>query len=174
MAKSHKSRNWDKKRNKSRSMKGGVITDIAALTLDHGSFTVDGATDDVKDQIAAKYIMDDSVTTEGVGPSLETVKEAFKNATDVNSLAEKLSIAPVTVEEGASTGEIEASMAASIEEMKGTGESTGDMEAPIEASMGEEAKGGKKNKKNKSKKGGKSQKRNKNKKGKQNNSKKRR
>jgi len=185
MAKSHKSRNWDKKRNKSRNMRGGVITDTSALAHDLTAFKEEGADTAT---IAAKYIMDNSPTQEGVGDHIETVEEAFVTAAaadDVDTdaalviLAKKLSLVPPAVVGDEAPPAVvgdEAPPAVVGDEappaVVGDGAPVGEMGEMEE--MEEKKEGGKKNKKNKGKKGGKSQKRNKNKKGKQNNSKKRR
>jgi len=185
MAKSHKSRNWDKKRNKSRNMRGGVITDTSALAHDLTAFKEEGADTAT---IAAKYIMDNSPTQEGVGDHIETVEEAFVTAAaadDVDTdaalviLAKKLSLVPPAVVGDEAPPAVVGDEAppavvgdGAPPAVVGDGAPVGEMGEMEE--MEEKKEGGKKNKKNKGKKGGKSQKRNKNKKGKQNNSKKRR
>jgi len=180
MARSHKNRNWDKKRNRSRNMRGGAVTQanldelqtkLASITKFPDGSEYKGVTFVLtlsEPENKNEMVINDA-NYQTVMDDLATLSTDEKNENDESSLDALLNEA-TPVDDSATPADDSATPADGVTPaVVGDGAST-----VAEGSTEEKKEGGKKNKKNKSKKGGKSQKRNKNKKGKQNNSKKRR
>ena len=166
MAKSHKSRTWDKKRNgRSRSMKGGAVTD--------------GQLIEINALLASKVLSDEYFgktkavfeASDPIEPTELVVSDFDKVLTELNALP-GVPDAPPVLESSRSNGSEYDNAQVAPDTPPGLKRSQSENSEDGNAQVAPE--GGNKKNKNKSKKGGKSQKRNKNKKGKKNNSKKRR
>jgi hypothetical protein len=184
MAKSHKSRNWDKKRNRrSRNMRGGALSEEQVKAIEDLLAKKELTGNYVGKTTVVSVASDPIVTTELV-VSDDDYSKVLSELTELNGL--DVPSAPPGLETSRSNNsEMGSDQVAPLERSASEGSEMGsDPVAPLERSASEGSEmgsdpvvpesGGKKNKKNKNKKGGKSKKRNKNKKGKQNNSKKRR